>query len=114
MQTKKKDAQNAKFSDISLHLGTNGTPSTCNCSWNPYLLYEQTVMLKMIMLQHEIVKVVNIIFWSSTRRITGCVALWINLGYRMKVAASSKKTDACLSDYTPSDLTQVSLNNDYV
>lgn len=71
-------------------------------------------MLKMIMLGHEIFKVVNIIFWSSTHRITGCEALWINLGYRMKVGASPKKTDACLSDYTPSDLTQVSLNNDDV
>jgi hypothetical protein len=30
----------------------------------------------------------------------------------MKVAASSKKTDACLSDNTPSDLTQLSLNDD--
>ena len=45
---------------------------------------------------------------------TGCVALWTNLGHRMKVAASSKMTDACLSDYTPSDLTQLSLNDDDV
>jgi len=67
-------------------------------------------MLKMIMLQHEIVKVVNIIFWSS--RMTGCVALWINLGYRMKVAASSKKTDTCVSDNAPSDLTQLNLHDD--
>jgi len=69
-------------------------------------------MLKMIMLQHEIVKVVNIIFLSSTLRV--CVALWINFGYRMKVAASNKKTDACISDYTPPDLTQLSLNDDDV
>jgi len=55
------------------------------------------------LLQHEIVKMVTIILWSS--RMTGCVALWTNLGHRMKVAASSKMTDACLSDYTPSDLT---------
>ena len=68
--------------------------------------------LKIIVLQHEMVKVVNIIFWSS--RMTGCVVLWINLGYRMKVAASSERTDACLSDYTPSDLTQLSLNDDDV
>ena len=67
-------------------------------------------MLKMIMSQHEIVKVVNIIFWFC--RMTGCVALWMNLGCRMYVAASSSRTDACLSDYTPPDLTQPSLNYD--
>jgi hypothetical protein len=45
---------------------------------------------------------------------TGCVALWVNLGYRMKVTASSKNIDTCLSDDTPSDLTQLSLNDDEV
>jgi hypothetical protein len=64
--------QNTKFWDIILHLGTIGTPSTHICSWNPYLLHEQPVMPKMIMLQHEIQSGE---YYILSYRMTGIVAL---------------------------------------